>query len=60
MATSFKKTKAKLGLLTDVNILFMAEKGIIGGIYHNIHWYIINIWTKNVLKIMTKIKNYYI
>ena len=36
-----KKTKVKLGLVTDIDIiLLMVEKGIIGGIFHAIHWYI--------------------
>ena len=32
MASSFKKAKVKLDLLTDINMLFMVEKGIRGGI----------------------------
>ena len=32
-----KKTKVKLELLTDVNMLLMVEKGIRGGICHAIH-----------------------
>ena len=35
----FKKTGIKLKLLTDVNMLLMAEKGIRGGICHSIHRY---------------------
>ena len=35
----FKKTGIKLKLLTDVNMLLMAEKGIRGGICHAIHRY---------------------
>ena len=36
---SLKKTEVKLKLLTDVDILLMAEKGIRGGICHAIHRY---------------------
>ena len=39
MASSFKKTKVKLDLLNDIDMLLMIEKGIIGGIYHSIYWY---------------------
>ena len=34
--TALKKTKVKLDLLTDVNMLLMVEKGIRGGICHSI------------------------
>ena len=34
---TFKKTKKKLDLLTDVDILLMVEKGIRGGICHSIY-----------------------
>ena len=30
MASSFKKTKVKIDLLTDINMLLMVEKGIKG------------------------------
>ena len=36
---AFKKTKAKLDLLTDIDILLMVEKGIRGGICHPIYRY---------------------
>ena len=36
---SLRKTKVKLSLLTDIELLLMVEKGIRGGIYHAIHWY---------------------
>ena len=36
---SLRKTKVKLSLLTDIDLLLMVEKGIRGGIYHAIHWY---------------------
>ena len=39
MTSSFKKTKAKLDLLTDIEMLLMVEKGIIGGICHSIYRY---------------------
>ena len=36
-----KKTKVKLGLVTDIDIMLsMVEKGIIGGICHAVHWHI--------------------
>ena len=34
-----KKAEIKLELVTDVNMLFMIEKWIRGGIYHAIHRY---------------------
>ena len=34
---ALKKTKVKLDLLTDIDILLMVEKGIRGGICHSIH-----------------------
>ena len=34
-----KRTKIKLDLLTDIDILLMVEKGIRGGICHSIYWY---------------------
>ena len=39
MTSSFKKAKAKLDLLTDIEMLLMVEKGIIGGICHSIYRY---------------------
>ena len=39
MPSSFKKTKVKLDLLTDINMLLMVEKGIRGGICHFIYRY---------------------
>ena len=39
MAGSFKKTKAKLDLLTDIDMLLMVEKVIRGGICHSIYRY---------------------
>ena len=33
----FKKTKVKLEILTDIDMLLFAEKGIRGGIFHAIH-----------------------
>ena len=35
-----KKTKVKLDLLTDFDMLLMIEKGIIGGICHDIYQYV--------------------
>ena len=37
MASIFKKTKVKLELLTDIDMLLMVEKGIRGGICLAIH-----------------------
>ena len=34
-----KKTKVELDLLTDIDMLYMVEKGIRGGICHSIYWY---------------------
>ena len=39
MADSFKKTKVKLDLLTDIHMLLMVEKGIRGGICHPVYQY---------------------
>ena len=36
---ALKKTKAKLDLLTDIDMLLMIEKSIRGGICHAIHRY---------------------
>ena len=36
---ALKRTKVKLDLLTDINILLMVEKGIRGGICHSIYRY---------------------
>ena len=35
----FKKTKVKLDLLTDIDLLLTVEKGIRGGIFHSIYQY---------------------
>ena len=37
--TASKKTKVKIDLLTDIDLLLMIEKGFKGGIYHAIHSY---------------------
>ena len=39
MASMFKKTKVKLELLTDIDMLLMVEKGTRGGICQAIHRY---------------------
>ena len=36
---TLKKTKVKIDLLTDIDMLLMVEKFIRGGIYHTIHQY---------------------
>ena len=40
MTSSFKNTKVKLDLLTDIDILLVVEKGIRGGIRHAIYQYV--------------------
>ena len=35
--TPLKKTKVKLDLLTDIDILLMTKKGIRGGICHSVY-----------------------
>ena len=39
LQANLKKMKAKLDLLTDIDILSMVEKGIRGRMWHYIHWY---------------------
>ena len=39
MTSSLKKTKVRLDVLTNINMLLMIEKGISGGICHSIHQY---------------------
>ena len=39
MANSFKKTKVKLDILTDIDMLLMVEKGIRGGICQSVYRY---------------------
>ena len=39
MTSSFTKTKVKLELLADIDMLLMAEKRIRGGTCHAIHQY---------------------
>ena len=36
---AWKKTKVKLDLLTNINILLMVEKRVGEGICHSIYWY---------------------
>ena len=61
MASYFEKTKVKLDLLTNINMLLIVEKGIRGGIYYyaHMHIYMQNLIT-NTKKIMIKIKNRHI
>ena len=40
MESSLKKTKVKLDLSTDIDMLLMVEKGIKGGICNDIHQYV--------------------
>ena len=37
---ALKMAKVKLDLLIDIDMLFMVEKGMRGGICHAIHWYL--------------------
>ena len=62
MASSFKITKVKLDLLTDVNMLLMVEKSIRGGICHFIYRYLkaSNKYMRNYDKNNIKITNHYI
>ena len=39
MANVLKNTKAEFELLTDIDMLYMVQKGIRGGICHAIHRY---------------------
>ena len=39
LQAALKKTKVKLDLLTDIDMLLMVEKGIRGGICHSIYKY---------------------
>ena len=39
LRAAFKKTKVKLDLITDINMLLKSEKRIRGGICHSIYWY---------------------
>ena len=38
MRSSLKKNTVKLYLLTDIDMLVLAEKGIGGGIGHSVYW----------------------
>ena len=51
---ALKKTKIKLDILTDIDMLLMVEKGIRERICHSIYWY--TKANKNTWKIMIKIK----
>ena len=39
MASTIKKTKVKLNVLTDIDMLLMVKKGIRGGIFHSFYRY---------------------
>ena len=56
--TALKKTKVKLDVLTDIDLLLIVEKGIRGGIFHDIYWSV-KANTK-CIKNMIKIDNYHI
>ena len=52
---ALKKTKVKLDILTDIDLLFLVEEGDRGGIYHAIHQY--HVIHNNTWKILIKSKN---
>ena len=54
--TAFKKTKVKLKLVTDTDILSMLEKDIRGGVYHVIQQYAKA--NNKYIKIIMKISNH--
>ena len=39
MASSFKKTKVNLDLLTNIDMLLLVENGTRGGICYSTYWY---------------------
>ena len=51
------RTKVKLDILTDIDMLLMVEKGIRGGIWHSID---VQKLATNTWKTMKKIKNSHI
>ena len=59
MASCLKKTKVKLDLLTDIDMILMAGEGIRGGICHTLFIDMQKL-TTNTWKLMTKIKNCHI
>ena len=52
------KTRVKLDLLTDIDMLLTLKKGITGEIYHAIHWYV-KLY-KKYMKDYKKNKNHHI
>ena len=59
MASSFKKDRSKIRLITEIDMLLIAEKGIRGGIFSAVHLYA-KANNKDMKKIMIKIKNNHI
>ena len=62
---ALKKTKVKLDLLTEMDMLLMVGKGIRRGLCHSIYWYANSKWKANnkcmnTWKIMINIKNRHI
>ena len=56
--TALEKTKVKLDLLTNINMLLMLEKGIRGGICHSFYRYVKA--NNKCMKDIIKIKNHHI
>ena len=55
---ALKKTKVKLNLLSDINMVLMVERDIRGGICHSIYQYAKA--DNKYMKIMTKMKNHHV
>ena len=58
MAINIKKTKVKLELVTEIDMLLMVEKGISGGFYTLLMY--LQTLAINTCTLMIKIKNYHI
>ena len=40
LQAALKKTKVKLDLITDIDMLLKSEKGVRGGICRSVYWYV--------------------